>query len=283
MRIRRYLVAAAGVALLATAIAAPVSAGGPETVKIGARGVEFAVSMWADNCFRDVAGTVPFSAVIGKSVAATRTAPTRAGMDKLKRIVTKSEMKGSWSEIVPGPCGWEKGDPTWNTQETYWGVYSVTSAVVFGQAGSGYAYTGIGMYPPVTNFYWVHWVYEAGVWIAFGGSEFSDEADMFIVPDLGWGGATTYVDFFHDQGWLNVGPCMGYGAWYRDSMVNTGAWDIDPNGGWTYDVSSRRRACDGEVWLDGQLEDVFLSNSFIELSRSIITTVDVVPYWAIAS
>ena len=50
MKIRRLLALGASVALLTTALAVPASAATPPTVKIGQRGVEYAVEAFATNC-----------------------------------------------------------------------------------------------------------------------------------------------------------------------------------------------------------------------------------------
>ena len=50
MKLRRLVAMAASVAVLTAVIAAPVSAGGPASVKIGARGVQDHVYTLATNC-----------------------------------------------------------------------------------------------------------------------------------------------------------------------------------------------------------------------------------------
>ncbi len=257
MRLRRLVAVATSVALLSLVIAAPASAGGPATYKVGMRGVEYGVATLATNC-----PEWPLAAVTG----AGRPTPTRAGVDAaLKtKIATRSESMLP-ADMVEA-CG-----PNQKVERgtDYYAVIAMTAALVFGQAGSGYEYTGLGAYAPATEIMWITWIWNGGSWDVYEGWDLLPAYDLVVVEDLAFGGASTWIP---GLGWLDVGPCVASGAWYRTTDTITGG--VDPGDGWTYDLTMRARLCDGAVWLGGTQ----LVNSTNELTRTVVTTVDVYPY-----
>jgi len=271
MKIRTLIAAAMSVALLTVFVAAPVSAGGPATFKVGQRGVEWAVAAVATNC--------PQFAVMP---GATRTAPARAAVDAALKLKTSRTTKQEQY-----PCGMNQ---MVEREQDYYAFETMTAVYAFGQAGSGYWFTGLGVDGPVTGIWGVYYAWNEffNDWDiipiqdpVYGGPLYV-AADVFVFSDdIAYGGAITQIP---GVGELWLGPCGSLGPWGRDSYVETGG--VDPGDGWTYNISARYRACYFDlgpdywppvgmgVWLNGN-PATFAS---AQLSRTVVATVDVYPW-----
>ena len=269
MKIRSLIVAAASVAVLTAAIAAPVSAGGPASYKVGARGVSYGIETIATNCPAEivngdavrqmgVTGQMAKGAQVERpcylDAAAARTPAQRDAVSK-----AKSKIKGE-SALVWG--------------QDYYIVLAYTRGAVLGQAGSGYDWTGLGAWAPVTEYMVIAWLWD-DYWqeynlVATMGWNYAD--GLMVLEDLAGGAASTWIPGIGD---LDV-ACIATGAWARASDQITGG--IDPNDGWTYDISSRYRWCVSEVSIGGTTIYELPYGGPSLLDRTMFATVDVYPY-----
>ena len=275
MKLRRLVAMAASVAVLTAVIAAPVSAGGPATYKVGARGVSFGLETIATNCTLDqqstaVAAQIGASGqIIGQPLPeypcvlpdgeTARVAAPRNAIDAALR--TKTAIRAETTPAI------DEG-------VDYYIVESYTSAAVYGQAGSGYEFTGIGAWAPVTKYIVIAWLWDEDHldWDLVVRDGWRHADTFFVLEDLAGGGASTWI---HGIGRLNVG-CVGIGAWGRETETITGG--LDPNDGWTYDLSSRLRWCLSEVSIGGtQIYELPYGGPSL-LDRTVFATVDVYPY-----
>jgi hypothetical protein len=269
MKIRTLIAAAMSVALLTVFVAAPVSAGGPATVKVAQRGVEWAVSAIVTNC--------PQFEVNGL----THAAPARAAVDAALKLKTSRTTKQGMS-----PCG----DVQTVTGQDYYAFVTKTAVYAFGQAGSGYWFTGLGVNGPVTGIFGWYASWNGMDWDMIGIDRVFPASSFVFSDDIAYGGAITQIP---GLGTLWLGPCGSLGPWGRDSYVETGG--VDPGDGWTHNISARYRACYFDLGADysppvgygvsflpigadpffGWLDATFAT---AELSRTVVATVDVYPW-----
>jgi hypothetical protein len=271
MKIRSLIVAAASVAVLTAAIAAPVAAGGPASYKVASRGVSYGIETIATNCPEQVVNPLALKQmgdagrIIGQQdqmypCMLLDSGSTRTPAQRDAVVKAKSRIKAEAAQVDP--------------YVDYYIVLSYTSGAVAGQAGSGYDWTGIGAWAPVTEYIIIAWLWD---W-TYGGWNLVETAnavladDLVVLEDLAGGAASTYIPGI---GWYDVG-CIATGAWGRDSETITGG--LDPNDGWTYDLSRRTRWCVSEVSIGGTTIYELPYGGPSLLDRTLFQTVDVYPY-----
>jgi hypothetical protein len=270
MKIRTMIAAAMSVALLTVFVAAPVSAGGPASWKVGARGVEFGIEAIATNCplnNTDVSSLKAMGAA-GKittqqssqspcylvGTAPVRALPkTRAGVDPTAKLAARAEAAAK---------------PAFIWGQDYYIIETFTAGSVWGQAGSGYDYTGLGVTPPVTGLLYIAWIYNGVDYDLLEGVSYEYADILVVAEDLAAGAASTWIP---GLGQLDV-ICLASGAWYRGSETLTGG--LDPNDGWTVDLTERGRFCNLGVWID----DLPLPVTLGMLTRTVFASVDVWPW-----
>jgi hypothetical protein len=273
MKIRTMIAAAMSVALLTVFVAAPVSAGGPASWKVGARGVEFGLEAIATNCplnntdmsslkAMGAAGKITTQQssqspclVVGGPAPVRALPKTRAGVDPATKLAARAEAAAKPAII-------------WG--DDYYIIETFTAGSVWGQAGSGYDYTGLGVTPPITGLLYIAWIYNGATYDLWEGVSYED-ADMLVVAeDLAGGAASTWIP---GLGQLNV-VCVAGGAWFRGAETLTGG--LDPNDGWTYELTQRGRFCD--LGLGVSINGTGLPLNEGMLTRTVFTTVDVWPW-----
>ena len=273
MKLRRLVAVAASVAVLTAVIAAPVSAETPPTVKIGSRGVSYGIQTIATNCPADEATVGAMKAmgaagtIIGRQqtqspcdlgpVPQSRATAPRDPVDLALKAKTSARSEATAKSAI-----------VWG--EDYYYIEAYTTRVVFGEAGSGDADTGLLVDRPVTGILYIAWIYDpvADLYDLYEGVT-DEQADYLLsLEDLAGGAASTWIP---GLGYLDV-ECIGVGAWGRVSDTITGG--IDPNDGWTYDLTSRLRWCVTGVTMNGT--ELPFSKSLLD--RTMFTTVDVYPY-----
>ena len=231
MKIRSLIVAAASVAVLTAAIAAPVSAGGPASYKVGARGVSYGIQTIATNCDLDpqIRG--------GRSADRPGRSDRRAAVrelpvpDRRRRAARTPAQR----DAVVKAKSKIKAEAAAMPYTDYYIVWAYTRGSALGQAGSGYDWTGLGAWAPVTEYMIIAWLWNGAGWdlVETMGWNYAD--GLVVLEDLAGGAASTWIPGIGD---LDV-ACIATGAWARGSDQITGG--IDPNDGWTYDISSRYR------------------------------------------
>ncbi len=269
MKIRSLIAATVGVSLLTLPIAIPVSAGGPASWKVGARGVEFGIEAIATNCDLDGAQVSTLKAMgaagrittqqssqspcylVGTPLRALPKA--RAGVDPTAKLATRAEATAK---------------PAYIWGEDYYIIETYTAGVVWGQAGSGYDYTGLGVSPPWTGILYIAWIFNGYDYDLYEGVAVVAADELMVAEDLAAGAASTWIP---GLGQLDV-VCLASGAWYRGSETLTGG--LDPNDGWTVDLTERGRFCDVGVWMD----ETPLPFSDGMITRTVFQSVDVYPY-----
>ena len=259
MKIRTLIAAAMSVALLTVFVAAPVSAGGPATYKVGSRGVAYSVGAWATNCPDGAVGAERTQPAARNAVDAALKSKLAARTESASAVVTTLYPCGP-NVFVP------REDPI-----NYYDVWALTTEWVYAQAGSGYEFTGVGVSGPVTHIVWTAWIWSDhfDAWVMHGDDEYLDADISGVAADLAWGGSVTYIPGIGDM----VVACVARGAWIRGAVVETGTWG--PGDGWTYETGLRSRFCYGEVVVAGEL---LQSVTSMWVQRAVFTTVDVYPY-----
>jgi hypothetical protein len=264
MKIRTMIAAAMSMALLTVFVAAPVSAGGPVSYKVGLRGVEYGIGVFATNC--------PTNPKFVANVLAPAKAQLKAASaSKLARL--------SMSKVVGpaqiSPCG----DFNPQVGQSYYVLMADTAGTVFGQAGSGYEFTGLGVMPPVTALLIEAWVWNGAGWTPWSGFGWLPASALYISEDLAGRLAVTEVPVL---GTLSV-ACLTLGyPWLRDVWTNTGG--VSPNDGWTYDYNERGRMCNPAltaITMNGTpLSLIVLPDGTPQgaIYRTVVTAVDVYPY-----
>ena len=271
MKIRTLIAAAMSVALLTVFIAAPVSAETPPTVKIGARGVSYGIETIATNCPADqtTVGAMKAMGAAGKIIGRQQTeSPCYLGPVPQSRVVAPRDAVDLALKAKTSARAETKPAVVWG--EDYYIIDAYTTGNVFGQAGSGYYFTGLGAEWPMTGILYIAWIYDpvAMVYDLYEGVIETEADYLAVLEDLAGGAASTWIP---GLGYLDV-ECIGVGAWGRVSDTITGG--IDPNDGWTYDLTSRLRWCVTGVTMNG----TELPFSMSLLDRTMFTTVDVYPY-----
>ena len=122
----------------------------------------------------------------------------------------------------------------------------------------------------MTGLIYIAWIYDedADIYDLYEGITYEQADLLAVAEDLAYGVASTWIP---GLGYLDV-ECIGVGAWGRVSDTITGG--IDPNDGWTYDLTSRLRWCVTGVTMNGT--ELPFSKSLLD--RTMFTTVDVYPY-----
>ena len=283
MKIRTLIAATMSVALLTVFITAPVSAGGPASFKVGARGVGYGIQAIATNCpklstaqLKQMGATGKFTGQLAPETpcylpdgAASRVAAPRNAVDAALR--TKTAARAETKPATP-----------WG--QDYYVIEAFTVGNSFGQAGSGYDFTGLGVPPtpenpncadpdvscPVTGLLYIAWIYDedADIYDLYEGITYEQADLLAVAEDLAYGAASTWIP---GLGYLDV-ECIAVGAWGRGAETLTGG--IDPNDGWTQEFSHRTRSCVLGVEIAGT---PLPFNSGL-LQRTVFVTNDVYPY-----
>ena len=267
MKIRSLIVAAASVAVLTAAIAAPVSAGGPASFKVGTRGVSYGIETIATNCDLD-----PQTAAAVRQIGQTGRIVGQQSENYPCLVVDGGTRTPAQRDAVSKAKSKIKAESAAMPYTDYYIVLAYTSGSALGQAGSGYFWTGLGAWAPVTEYMVIAWLWNGAGWdlVETMGWNYADA--FFVLEDLAGGAAATWIPGIGD---LDV-ACIATGAWARGSDQITGG--IDPNDGWTYDISSRYRYCVSAVSIGGTTIYELPYGGPSLLDRTMFATVDVYPY-----